>query len=655
MRRFLNLLALLALSCAAVPALPAPQDDPVETRVYPIAFLTRPVPDRPGPRLGLVLDPVGTAVASASEQSALLPAETLVEILRANISPERWHEAGAKIESGEDTLTVTHRTSVHTKIRQVLDALQFAFGSLITIDAAIVSADPAVFARYRALHPGDRPAALLPEQARELLAAAREGKDARLLKSLRLTGRAGQRVHFHEGTQQSYLRDHDVQISSSAVALDPVVDVLTTGAGIELEAFLGPLGNLVTLVVRADMSDLETMDDRTLKLMGTVPAPGQDAKAADAAKAVVQVPGEARVQLPRVTHEWLRTSLTARHGETLIVGTTLKKGRVLAFLITPTVNGLGFAPAPDPVLEGERILRMYDLASLTRGIQDYQSPSTELVSPQRGGGGPLTGATFTLDEPRVGMGMETLLDLVKAHVAPESWENRQNSISQEAGHLLVVRQTPAVQKDIERYLHGISLGRSASITTQAVAIAFRKGALAEWEQSIPALLPGGYFAEEAEVSKLLEEAAKGDRLRIAGLAEITGCPQQRVHVAGTLEESYIQEFEPQVSTNSAQFDPIMGVLVTGSVLDVRPAFMDGPDRIQVDLRASLTSREMKEIETASSGVGPLQVPRITGARWQTDLVSTKGRWTLVGLESRGEGDAREDLALFVRARANLLK
>ena len=64
---------------------------------------------------------------------------------------------------------------------------------------------------------------------------------------------------------------------------------------------------------------------------------------------------------------------------------------------------------------------------------------------------------------------------------------------------------------------------------------------------------------------------------------------------------------------------------------------------------------MKEIETASSGVGPLQIPRITGARWQTDLVSTRGRWTLVGMESRGEGDAREDLALFVRARANLLK
>ena len=83
--------------------------------------------------------------------------------------------------------------------------------------------------------------------------------------------------------------------------------------------------------------------------------------------------------------------------------------------------------------------------------------------------------------------------------------------------------------------------------------------------------------------------------------------------------------------------------------------MDGPDRIQVDLRASLTSRDMKEIETASSGVGPIQVPRVTGARWQSDLVSAKGRWTLVGIETRGEGDAREDLALFVRARANLLK
>jgi hypothetical protein len=653
MKRALTLLALTALSCAAAPGAPDPQDDPFETRTYPVGFLTRSVSDRPGPRFGLLLSPI--SASSGSETNAFLPAESLTDIIRGIIPEERWQDAGAKIDSGEDAILVSQRKSVHAKIRQVLDYLQFSFGNLITIDAAVVSADAAFLSRLRVAGPADRPATLAPPEARKLLEAAREGKEATLVKSLRLSARAGQRVSFHEGIQQSYLRDHDVQITSSVVALDPVMDVLTTGAGVDLEAFFDPLGNAVTLTVRADTSDLEAMDERKIKLLGTAPAPGQEAKAPEAPKEVVHVPSEARVQLPRVTHEWLRTTVTARPGETLIVGTTFKKGRILAFLVTPTLNAVGANPAPEPGLDGGRLLRVYDVASLIHPIQDFQGPSTELVSPQGGGGGPLTGATFTLDEPRQRMSLEHISDLVKSHLPAGSWEKGQDSIASHAGHLLVVRQRAEALKEIERYLRELTLEHSAVITTQVVAIAFRNGALAEWEKAIPAFLPGGYFADEDQVAKLVEAALKGGRLRMATLAEITGYPQQRVNVAGGLEESYIQDFEPQVSTNTAQFDPVMGVLLTGSVFDVRPTFVDGPDRIQVDLRASLTSRDMKEIETASSGVGPIQVPRVTGARWQSDLVSAKGRWTLVGIETRGEGDAREDLALFVRARANLLK
>src|SRR5207237_851779 len=141
--------------------------------------------------------------------------------------------------------------------------------------------------------------------------------------------------------------------------------------------------------------------------------------------------------------------------------------------------------------------------------------------------------------PRERMTSEQLEDLIKTHVAPESWGNKRNSIKAEGGRVLVVRQKPEVLKEIERYINSIILLRSQVITTEAVAIAFTKGARAEWEKEISALLPGGSFADEERVAKLFEEAAKGLKVRIAGAAEITGYPQQRVHVASLVEESYL--------------------------------------------------------------------------------------------------------------------
>jgi hypothetical protein len=638
---------------AALPVLG--QDDPLESRVYNVEFLTRPVPDRPGMLFGLSNDAIGAAVSRGDEDRPLLAADTLVSLIKANIAEDSWQHQSAKIDVTEGGLSVTNRRSAQARVAQYLEYLRAAFGKLITLDAAIISADPAFLAKLRAAAPADRPATLAPEQARQLLDAAREGKQAELVKSLRITAHPGQRVHLQEGAQHSYLRDQDVQIATSGVALTPVMDVLTTGAGFDLAAYLEPFGNTLTIEVRADSCELEAMVDRKLKLLGLVPSPGQDAKPGDAAKDVLHVPAEATVQLPRLSHDWLRTYVTARSGETMIVGTVLRKGRALAFLVTPAILTLDEKAAPEPAFEEQRLLRLYDISPLTRPIQDFRGPSTELLAPAKGGGGPLTGATFTLDEPRERMSSGQIEDMIRTHVAPESWGNKRNSIKGEGGRLLVVRQKPEVLKEIERYLNSFILQRSQVITTEAVAIAFAKGARAEWEKEIPALLPGGYFTDEERFARLFEEAAKGVKVRIAALAEITGYPQERVHVVSLGVENYIQEYEPQISTNAAQFDPIIGVLHTGLVLDASPSFIAGGDRILVGLDASITTREMKEIETVSSGVGPVQVPRVTGPRWKSDAVCAKGRWTLVGIETRGRGDQMEDVALFVRARQNVLR
>ena len=66
-------------------------------------------------------------------------------------------------------------------------------------------------------------------------------------------------------------------------------------------------------------------------------------------------------------------------------------------------------------------LQLYDVRDLLVKLQDFAGPKVELVSPQKGGGGPLTGATFTLEEPRSTITEEFITDMVKQNTGDKRW------------------------------------------------------------------------------------------------------------------------------------------------------------------------------------------------------------------------------------------
>jgi len=72
-------------------------------------------------------------------------------------------------------------------------------------------------------------------------------------------------------------------------------------------------------------------------------------------------------------------------------------------------------------------LQLYDVRDLLVKIQDFAGPKVELVSPQKGGGGPLTGATFTLEEPRSTITEEFITDMVKQNTGDKSWDENPNA------------------------------------------------------------------------------------------------------------------------------------------------------------------------------------------------------------------------------------
>jgi hypothetical protein len=653
----MNVSALLALVLSL-----APQEDPFETHLYNVEFLTVTTVDHPGEPLGLSRPTVGVMLAEESElDRGLLSGSDLIGLIRTNVAEDSWEHVSAQLDYQEGVLTVTNRRSVHAKIVQYLNYWRGFFGKMISIDAAVVSVDPQLLARIRSGGNADRPAALPPEHLKLLLDAAREGKLAALLKSMRVTAHPGQRVSLQDIAKTQYLRDVDVLIATASATVATAVDQFSTGTSIDVIPYLEPFADAVSIEVRADAADLEGLEERKLKLTREVllasPIESEPGKAAGGQPRGPLFAGilEPKIQLPKLAHDQLRTTLTLRNHETAIVGAVLRQGRVLLFLLTPAVIAADDKPAPEPVFEEQRLLRLFDISPLTRGIQDWAGPRLDVTSGAHMGTGAMTGATFALAEPSVRMRGSDVTSMIRTRIAPDTWGNKRNSIDDTQRGTLVIRQKPEVLRDIDRFLTSILMARAQMITTEAVVLGFKKGARAEWEPDIPALAPGGYYVESEKFDRLLEEAYKGQKVRLVDIGELTGFPQERVFAIRSQEENFIANYEPQVASFAALPDPIIDFLTTGFVFDVRPHFVHGNEQIEVDFRSTLVLAQPKDADALGPSSSPLQLVSGRVLKWNANVLCVKGKYSLVALETVGRGDDAEDIAVFVRARQNVLK
>lgn len=96
-------------------------------------------------------------------------------------------------------------------------------------------------------------------------------------------------------------------------------------------------------------------------------------------------------------------------------------------------------------------LQIYDVRDLLVKLQDFPGPQVELVSPGTQGG-PLTGATFALEEPKVVMSEDFILEMVKSNTGDRSWEENPNASISLANGMLVVSQSKRVHAEVKRFL-----------------------------------------------------------------------------------------------------------------------------------------------------------------------------------------------------------
>jgi type II secretory pathway component GspD/PulD (secretin)/tetratricopeptide (TPR) repeat protein len=310
---------------------------------------------------------------------------------------------------------------------------------------------------------------------------------------------------------------------------------------------------------------------------------------------------------------------------------------------------------------GGSVLELHDIRDILVKLQDFAGPKVELVSPSKGGGGPLTGATFTLDEPKESsVGEEQIVDLIKENISPGTWEGEQ-TIEKTPNQQLLVNAPPRVHRELREFLGKLRsyTGTMVSVTCRFVAayddflddvgvdVINRANAglqgtdipaggttsvddptgqigagfssqetarMESWDvraQTFHTLIKydpltqigidplqnrlisqGGLGLQyewlgESALQMAMRAVHKGQKATVVQAPRVTVFNTQRSHVMFLQQIAYIQDYEPQVSTLAAAYDPIMGILTSGVVLDVRPIVSNDRKYVTLEMRPSL--------------------------------------------------------------------
>jgi tetratricopeptide (TPR) repeat protein len=97
-----------------------------------------------------------------------------------------------------------------------------------------------------------------------------------------------QRGNFRISNQVAYVRDYDIQIATAAVALDPIVDVVSDGISLDVRPVVSADRRFVTLELRPTVATLWPAPDRIPTITTAVMAPG--AAITDAATIIIDTP-----------------------------------------------------------------------------------------------------------------------------------------------------------------------------------------------------------------------------------------------------------------------------------------------------------------------------------------------------------------------------
>ena len=119
-----------------------------------------------------------------------------------------------------------------------------------------------------------------------------------------------QRGNFRISNQMAYVRDYDIQIATAAVALDPIVDVVSDGISLDVRPIVSADRRFVTLELRPTIAQLFPAPPGIFSITTNVTAPG--APITDASPVTIETP---IIQIQRI-----RTTVVVPDRGTLLLG-----------------------------------------------------------------------------------------------------------------------------------------------------------------------------------------------------------------------------------------------------------------------------------------------------------------------------------------------
>jgi hypothetical protein len=134
---------------------------------------------------------------------------------------------------------------------------------------------------------------------------------------------------------------------------------------------------------------------------------------------------------------------------------------------------------------------------------------------------------------------------------------------------------------------------------------------------------------EQALMMALRALHKSEKATLVQAPRVTVFNMQRSHVMFLSQIAYLQDYEPQVSTFAGAYDPIVGILTQGVVLDVRPVVSNDRKYVTLELRPSLAQLQIFRTVDVRPGLNILlQLPWVVLQKAET-TVTVPDRGTLL--------------------------
>ena len=255
--------------------------------------------------------------------------------------------------------------------------------------------------------------------------------------------------------------------------------------------------------------------------------------------------------------------------------------------------------------------RLYEIADLVRqpGF-DPRPRHLDLVPSQF-----VPPAEPEVDAALVGLGTESLEELIRASVAPSLWVDVEGADLTFIGERMFVRQVPAVHDRVRAMLAYLRPHVNRRAGVEIVAVRVAKEHRAWIAEPTRELTP-----EQADRLLAAEPLA---RLRIDCLEGRRASGRSgRVH-------DYVADYDVQIAQEGTIGDPQTVKVAEGCTATVQVAFDDAANGARLELRLDRSELELPH-RTRRTEHGPLPLPRMRLTRVRTGIWAPLGRMVVAG-------------------------